>query len=125
MRSASKVKTSHAAKVNNAPSRRLTLPMLRHDDHVGRFDQSVDDQLRASLEGLVLDLCVELLLALEVSMAVEIPHDVLGPQAEDGGVVASPKALEAPVEKGLVHGDHRHRRGKTQNPAHPSPSLPA
>lgn len=51
--------------------------------------KSVDAELRASFEVLVLDLPVELLLALKVSMAVEIPHDVLGHESEDRGMVAS------------------------------------
>jgi hypothetical protein len=58
------------------------LPRARDDDHVVGVDGPLDGELRAALEGGVLDLVVELGLAAGGAEAVDVPDDVVGEASE-------------------------------------------
>src|SRR5918999_5464645 len=84
----------HPGELESVPTPEPALPEVRSDDGFSFLDQALHGQLRAPLEGVVLDLAVKRLLALRAPMAVDHPDDVLAEQGQDRLVVARAEPVE-------------------------------
>ena len=78
---------------------RLAVP--HRDDGVVLLDQPIQSQGRASDGGVVLDLVVECVLALQRAVAADRPHDVVRQSSQDPGVIGPAEAVDVVLDHGF------------------------